>query len=149
MPAYFAYGANLDRIGMAQRCPGSHVVAPARLADYRFFIMVDGYASLRPEQGAVVHGLLWQLAPDDLAALDAYEEIGAGLYRRLTLSVMHDAGVADAIVYVGRSRETGESRPGYMENVLAAATLGGLPEAYLRELRGWLPATSRPSAAMA
>ena len=149
MPAYFAYGANLDRIGMAQRCPRSHVLSPARLADYRFFIMADGYASLRPERGAVVHGLLWQLAASDVAALDAYEEIDAGLYRRLELSVMRGDGAADAFVYLACSQESGEARSGYMEAVIASAEQCGFPENYLCELRGWLPTTGRNDSDMA
>ncbi|MGL4494164.1 MAG: gamma-glutamylcyclotransferase family protein, partial [Beijerinckiaceae bacterium] len=46
MPLYFAYGANMDREGMAKRCPASKPLGLARLARHRFVVTVDGYASV-------------------------------------------------------------------------------------------------------
>ena len=142
MPLYFAYGSNLDTAAMGRRCPGSRPLGLARLDGYNFFIMAEGYASVRARPGATVHGLLWDLAEADLPALDAYEEVEAGLYSKATLPVHAASGPVQALVYQGRSHSTGTPRPGYMEAVLAAAHACGLPESCRAELRRWL--TSPP-----
>ncbi|MEN9708785.1 MAG: hypothetical protein RIQ68_1193, partial [Pseudomonadota bacterium] len=46
MPLYFAYGSNMDVKAMAERCPRSTALGPARLARHRFFIMDSGWASV-------------------------------------------------------------------------------------------------------
>ena len=83
---HFAYGSNMDRRLMRRRCPGARLIGGAVLRDYRFIITKDGYASVAAARGALVHGLLWRLTPRDLAALNAYENIDAGLYRAASLT---------------------------------------------------------------
>ena len=139
MPPYFAYGSNLDRTAMAVRCPAPRLLGRARLSGHRFFIMVGGYASIRPEPKACVHGLLWNLAAADGPALDDYEEVDAGLYRRVMLPVEAASGTVEALVYQGLRETAGASRPGYMEAIVAAAKACGLPPEHCAELRGWLP----------
>ncbi|MBE7220012.1 MAG: gamma-glutamylcyclotransferase [Caulobacteraceae bacterium] len=141
MTLYFAYGANLDRAGMARRCPRSRPLGTARLEGHRFRIMEHGYATVVPVSGAEVHGVLWEVAPDDLPALDAFEEVDAGLYLRAALLVHHGPHRSEAMVYLAGSTAVGVPCPGYMEAVLRAATGWALPSAYLAELRGWLPGT--------
>lgn len=138
MPLYFAYGANLDRVAMAQRCPRSAALGPARLDHHRFIIMADGYATVIPASGAVVHGLLWDVPPDDLPALDDFEEVEAGLYRRTTLPITVGERDRHAAAYLAASVTPGVPCPGYMEAVLAAAEACGLPAPYRAELRTWL-----------
>ena len=139
MPLYFAYGSNLDRPAMAGRCPRSRPLGLARLRAHQFFIMHEGYASVRPVAGATAHGLVWDLADVDVAALDEYEEVDAGLYGRSVMQVEAASGPVDALVYRGSHSDVGVSRPGYMECVVAAAAACGLPPGYCLELRGWLP----------
>ena len=139
MPLYFAYGANMDVAAMALRCPRSTPVGPGRLANHRFFIMHEGYASVRPEAEATVHGLLWSLALADVPALDRYEEIGDGLYTKVVQPVIRPGGFRRALIYKGSGRETGSPKPGYMEAVLVAAESLDLPALYRDELRRWLP----------
>ena len=141
MTPYFAYGANLDRAGMARRCPRSRPRGTARLEDHRFLIMATGYATVVPAPGAVVHGILWDLANTDMPALDFFEEVDAGLYRKVALPVRLGADEVGALVYRGASTVRGVPCPGYMEMVLAAAAGWDLPAAYLSELRGWLAAS--------
>lgn len=142
MPLYFAYGANLDGNGMAHRCPGSRALGLASLEAHRFFIMAEGYGSVRPERDAAVYGLLWDLAPADIPALDAFEEVGSGLYIRSLVTVQDGTGAAEALVYRGRTESVGVPCPGYMEAVVEAAEAVGLPDAYRAELRRWLPSAS-------
>ena len=138
MTLYFAYGANLDRAGMAHRCPTSTLLGLARLDHHRFIVMSDGYATVLPAPGGVVHGLLWHVAADDWAALDDYEEVDAGLYRRAIAAVTGHDGLQPATIYLASSSTVGTPVPGYMERVLAAADACGLPVAYRAELKSWL-----------
>ena len=94
----------------------------ARLADYRFVITADGYASVAPARSSVVHGMLWRLTPRDRVTLDALGE-----YRRRALSRRDVAGAyrrhaASGLgLYRAAASATGGPKPGYMEIVVAAA----------------------------
>ncbi len=141
---HFAYGSNMDCGLMRRRCPGARLVGGAVLPNHRFIITKDGYASVVAARGAQVHGLLWRLTPRDLAALNAYENIDAGLYRAASLAVRAGGRAVRALVYLGRSGVPGRPRLGYMELVAAAAREAGLPADYVASLeRIWdLPSRS-------
>jgi gamma-glutamylcyclotransferase (GGCT)/AIG2-like uncharacterized protein YtfP len=143
MTLYFAYGSNMSRAPMRARCPSAREVGTATLAGYRLIVTSDGYASVVPEAGGIVHGLVWRLAPRDIAALDAYESLDTGLYRIVTLPVSVGARTLSAMVYIARSRTPGLPRPGYLEAVLAAARELDFPPAYVDALARWLPAGAR------
>lgn len=137
---YFAYGSNLDVAAMRSRCMASRPLGLGTLHGFEFFIGASGYASVRPRAGAVVHGLVWALAPRDLPALDRYEAVGSALYRKTWLSIRFRGSVRPMLIYVVRLQQAGAPRPGYMELVLASADIAGLPSAYVRNLRQWLVA---------
>lgn len=147
MPTYFAYGANMDVAAMRHRCPASVPLGPARLMGYRFLIMCDGTASVRHRSGAVVHGLLWRLAQADVPALDRFEEVDAGLYRKAVLPVLREAGGTQALVYLGHTVEEGVPAPGYLEAVVASASALLLPERYIRSLVSRSPGSGRSAGA--
>ena len=134
MTLYFAYGSNMNRTAMRQRCPGAGVVGPAVLEGHRFVIVSDGYASVLPASGGIVHGLLWRLDARSLAALNAYESLDAGLYRTTTLPVRTEGKRHAALVYLARSRKPGLPRPGYLEEVIAAARELNFPPDYVETL---------------
>jgi gamma-glutamylcyclotransferase (GGCT)/AIG2-like uncharacterized protein YtfP len=146
---HFAYGSNMDRDAMRRRCPAAAVVSAARLDGWRFVITRDGYASVVSAPGSAVHGIVWRLGARDLAALNAYEALDSGLYRRRTLPVCIPSGHVSALVYVGRERREGRPHPGYQESVVAAARDVGLPETYVRALERWLPSRTHQRAAPA
>jgi len=143
MTLYFAYGSNMSRAPMQVRCPTAREVGTATLAGHRLIITADGYASVVPEPGGIVHGLLWRLGPRDVAALDAYESLYTGLYRVVTLPVRAGARQMSAMVYVGRTHTPGLPRPGYLEPVIAAARELEFPPAYVDALARWLPSAPR------
>jgi len=137
---YFAFASNMDVRQMAERCAGAECLGAASLADHRFRIGRRGYATVVPEPGATVHGVLWSLHPRDEAALDVYEGIRHGLYRKVTHPVRTAQGEErDALVYVAGDPASGTAVPGYMQKVVAAALHHGLPAGYVDELKSWLP----------
>jgi gamma-glutamylcyclotransferase (GGCT)/AIG2-like uncharacterized protein YtfP len=147
MTLYFAYGSNMSRAAMRQRCPGARELGLAVLENHDFIIIRDGYASVLPSPGDTVHGLLWRLDPRALAALNVYESLDSGLYRAMTLPVRSAGRRVTALVYVARSRALGSPRPGYLEEVVAAARELGFPPAYIDMLTRWAPSGLRSAPA--
>jgi gamma-glutamylcyclotransferase (GGCT)/AIG2-like uncharacterized protein YtfP len=136
---YFAYGSNMSTQLMGRVCPQAQPVGPAQLDGWRFIVMRRGYASVVPQPGSVVHGVLWQITPRDVAALNAFENIDSGLYARRLLSVRRGARREPALVYVSPERREGRPRPGYVAIVVAAARAWGLPADYVAALQRWAP----------
>jgi hypothetical protein len=141
MTLYFAYGSNMHRAAMRRRCPAAHPVGPAALPGYSFFVGVDGWGSVKPSAGDIVHGVLWRLTPRDIAALHAYELLHQGLYDVRYLAVRSGSQRVRAMIYLLRRRAPGKPRPGYVELIAAAARGWKLPEPYIRSVERW--STSR------
>ncbi len=137
---YFAYGSNMSRGPMRARCRSAQEHGLAVLRGYRFVIMANGYASVVPAAGEEVHGLLWRIAPQDLAALDDYEDVAGGLYRQAMLPVLQqgqtglDGELTSALVYLGCEPREGRPSSSYMALVIEAARDCGLPEDYVAQL---------------
>jgi hypothetical protein len=136
---HFAYGSNMHRALMRKHAPAATPIGVARLADYRFVITADGYASVEPARARTVHGMLWRLTPRDRVTLDAWENIAGGLYRPETVPVHNDGRQRPALVYIARPRPRGQPKPGYMEIVVKAARELELPADYIASLQEWLP----------
>lgn len=137
MTLYFAYGSNMNRAAMRARCPGARAVGPATLEGHRFFIGLEGWGSVRPSPGKLVHGVLWRLTPRDIAALHAYELLHKGLYDVRWRPVLQGTRRVPAMIYLLRRRVAGRARPGYAELCAAAARSWHLPERYVRSLERW------------
>lgn len=137
---YFAYGSNMDPEQMARRCPGARALGRAELAGHGFRINSCGVATVVPELRGLVHGVLWCLDEMHVAALDRYEGVASGEYRRRRLAVRADTP-REALVYVASEDRDGTPRPGYLERVVAGALHFGLPQDYVMRLEGWGRAT--------
>ena len=97
---YFAYGSNMDQEQMADRCPDAKVVKAVRLADYRLAYRGAGYATILPEQGSHVDGVLWSITTIDEIKLDRYEGFPRH-YAKQPITVTDKNGMAvQAMVYV-------------------------------------------------
>jgi cation transport regulator ChaC len=135
---YFAYGANMERAAMAKRCPGATAHGVARLRGWRYTI-AQGYGTVARAPGGRVFGILWRLTPRDLAALNAFESLDSGLYRRAMLTVEIEGKRRRALAYVGRQCGKRRPMPGYQERVVAAACGWQMPPHYVGELRRLAP----------
>ena len=140
---HFAYGSNMHRAVMRKYAPHAQPLGIAALADFRFLITADGYASVAPRCGETVHGVLWRLTPRDRVTLDAWEGITAGRYRAAALPIGCAGCRRPALVYMARPLPAGRAKAGYMELVIAAAQEWKLPADYISSLQRWLP--RRPS----
>jgi hypothetical protein len=80
---------------------------------------------------------LWRIGPRDRVTLDAWENLGGGLYRAQTLPVRCAGRRVPALVYLARPSGQGRPKPGYVELVIAAAHEWRLPHAYIGTLERW------------
>jgi gamma-glutamylcyclotransferase (GGCT)/AIG2-like uncharacterized protein YtfP len=132
VPLYFAYGSNMDAAAMAVRCPRSRLIGRGRLAGYRTILMLSGFVSVAPDRRMCVHGVLWDVAVGDVAALDRYEDVAHGLYAKKNLPILREpVGSVRALTYVGARANFGAASRDYFDAVVAAARAQALPGAYI------------------
>jgi hypothetical protein len=147
MPLYFAYGANMNAGAMARRCPRSKALGPARLVRHRLAVMREGWLTVTRDPRSAVHGVLWDLALADVAALDRYEGMAQGLYAKLMQPVVAERGARQAIVYVGANAGPGAACPDYIAAIIAAARSWPLPAEAIEALERIAAAGARHAAA--
>ncbi len=139
---YFAYGCNIEPGHVARLCPTARAVSGARLADHRLTFPLrcaswgGAVASIEPSPAAEVWGVLWEVDGDSLAALDAYEEVAEGMYRRVRVEVESNGGRRPCWSYVARPDEVAPGPPSrrYMAALIGGARHFGLPEQYVATL---------------
>jgi hypothetical protein len=112
---------------MARRCPRSKALGLARLERHRLAVMREGWLTVIRDTRSAVHGVLWDLALSDVAALDRHEALPQGLYTKETQPIIAERGPKRAIVYFGTNDGPGVPRPAYIAEVLAAAKSWPLP----------------------
>ena len=112
---------------MARRCPRSKALGLARLERHRLAVMREGWLTVIRDTRSAVHGVLWDLALSDVAALDRHEALPQGLYTKETQPIIAERGPKRAIVYFGTNAGPGVPRPAYIAEVLAAAKSWPLP----------------------
>jgi hypothetical protein len=114
----------MDVNAMAGRCPRSK---PLGLARHRLAVIREGWVTAVRDPAYAVHGVLWDLALSDIAALDRYEGLAQGLYAKLTQAVIAERAAKRAIVYFGANPGPGILHPAYIAEVLTAARSWPLP----------------------
>ena len=130
---YLAYGSNLCAEQLAQRGPAAVAGEVVELRDGRFVINRLGVATMLPVVRARTLGLTWYLTEACEAALDGFEGVATGHYRKTEIV----AGEASALVYLSAEDRQGFARDGYLSRIDAAAARLGLPPSYRRELASW------------
>jgi len=137
---YFAYGSNMSGEQMRSRCPGARNPVIAVLDDHDWLLNRRGVATVEPAPGRQVHGVLWDVSADDLAALDRWEGVPR-YYRRSTMAVRTSTGTVDAEVYidpvVDPISDPDHWRPGYLDMIRRGAAERGLPEQWQQTLARW------------
>lgn len=135
---YFAYGSNMDRQQMRDRCPEAVLLGTARLPGYRFIINRAGVASVVLTGCHEVFGVLWDITATNEAALDDYEGLDEGWYSKTRLPIITRHGRVQAMLYIACDQTEGVPHRHYLANIVAAALEFDFPATYVGELRGWL-----------
>lgn len=132
---YYAYGSNMNLDQMEYRCPDAEVVGKAVLKDYRLVFRGNrsgnGVASVVPDPGKEVQGLLWKISPRCERSLDFYEGY-PNLYGKEEIKVQTEKGeVAKVAVYI--MNEPYQSQPAlpsefYLKGILDGCRQNHLPQ---------------------
>ena len=112
---YLAYGSNLNVAQMALRCPRAVKVGKSTIPNTR--LVFRGVADIEPCEGAEAHVGVWSITEACEVALDRYEGVRGGLYRKeyLPLRIRVDGEEMEekALVYVMNSHSYEEPGIGY------------------------------------
>ena len=110
---YFAYGSNLNREQMLERCPDSKPMFIATLRNYKLVFVGwsrqwrGGVASIKPFRGEKVLGAIYDISDQCLRRLDKYESS----YNRLNVTVFDEDGEPiEAITYI-KAVQSEETQP--------------------------------------
>lgn len=110
---YFAYGANLSRKQMLERCPDSKPKFMVTLPNYKLIFVGwsrkwrGGVATIKRFGGEKVLGGIYDVSEQCLRQLDRYEEG----YDRLKVTVFNEVGEPiEAITYI-KSGQLEETQP--------------------------------------
>ena len=112
---YFAYGSNLNKKQMMERCPDSKPVFTATLPNYKLVFAGwsrqwrGGVASIKSFRGDRVRGAIYEVSEQCLRQLDRFE---SG-YNRFKVTVLgEDSEPIEAITYIkaGQLEETPPSK---------------------------------------
>ncbi len=113
---YFAYGTNLNKKQMQERCPDSKPMFIATLHNYKLVFVGwsrqwrGGVASIKPFRGERVPGAVYELSDQDLRRLDKHEGY-PGAYDRLNVRLSDEYGeLVEAITYI-KAGQAEETRP--------------------------------------
>jgi len=133
----FGYGANLDA-SVYGRCPDAIDLGNAILPVHRWLATAAGVATVVPQPGGLVHGVLLSLSARDQDSLDRFEALDLGFYRREQHEVVTaTGGRVRAWVYFANQPEPGRPIPPYLTAVVEAARQRGFPADYIAELEAW------------
>jgi hypothetical protein len=125
---YFAYGSNLNMAQMAIRSPNAKPLGSAYFPGWR--LVFRGVADIEigePEDLLPVG--IWEIGPEDEAALDRYEGVSSGLYRQVMINGM--------MTYRMNSGGYRDPSPLYFKTILDGYRDFGLDESELYNARDY------------
>lgn len=138
---YAAYGSNLDPRRMALRAPASPVFATGWLHGWRL-TFAGGESEWAGSNATVVEDIaesvfvvLYDVPPADEQALDQWEDIDLGLWRKIRVRVQTLDGNPLAWLYALDDYEGGLPTVEQLATVADAAEAGGAPADYVQRLR--------------
>jgi len=130
MKLYFAYGSNLWRKQMEDRCPQHRVIGNGILKGYRWIITSKGYANIIQSETDEVYGVIYEISESDEHTLDYWEIEKAG-YRKETVEVEFEEQTLKCLVYVDSNEEEGQPKKEYMERIMKGLSDSNLPKEYM------------------
>jgi gamma-glutamylcyclotransferase (GGCT)/AIG2-like uncharacterized protein YtfP len=141
MTLYAAYASNLDPALMRERCPLSPHAGSGWLEGWRLTFGGEdlgwegALVTVVEEPDSRVFVALYDVSPYDEPALDAWEGVENGLYRKLKLRIHTLDGEKLAWLYVLDTYEGGLPSARYLGLIADAAEAADAPADYVRGLR--------------
>jgi len=111
---YIAYGSNMNVEQMAVRCPTAKLVGKTMMKNWR--LLFCSVATIERHKGSKVPILVWDLQPEDEAALDIYEGYPR-LYRKETVRIPIRGRKMSVMVYIMNSNRLSPPNASYLETI--------------------------------
>ena len=132
---FAAYGAGVNRAEMAKHCPTARLIGATELKNYRLAFRgskAGALATIEKAKGCIVPALLWEISPQDEAALDRWIGVPE-LYRKTAIKVRRDGTLADALIYILNSGKP-QNKPSafYYSTLLEGYTAAGFDTEILK-----------------
>ena len=99
---FAVYGVGLNRSEMVKHCPTAKPIGTTELKNFRLAFRggnACALATIEKKKGGSVPALLWEITPQDEAALGRWIGVPA-LYRKDTVKVRLNGTAMDAFVYI-------------------------------------------------
>ena len=142
---FAAYGVAVNRAEMAKHCPTAKLIGTTELKNYRIAFCgseAGALATIEKTKGGSVPALLWEISPQDEAALERWFGVPE-LYREATIKVRRGGAPVDALIFIlisGKPQNKpsafyystlleGYKAAGFDTEILKAAVLEGDPDA--------------------
>jgi cation transport regulator ChaC len=135
---YFAYGSNMDKKQMAERCPSATLMGKGFLAGYSFGVDAKGYATVGKKTGGTVEGAVWHLTKEDEESVYVREGVRSGCYSKEYINVEYNGYEIPMLVYISnRERANISSKKEYMRKVINAARDIPLSDDYISKIESF------------
>ena len=136
---YFAYGSNLNRSQMFQRCPDHKYIGNGHIKGYLWFINSRGYANIKISENDYILGAIYKISESDEYELDLKEGVFERCYEKFYLDVNFNNDVISCLVYIDPINEMGKPKQEYIDKLLAGFKEANLPiEYYNKYLKSFL-----------
>ena len=99
---FAAYGVGVNRAEMAKHCPTAKLIGTTELKNYRLAFRgsrAGALATIEKAKGSIVPALLWEISPQDEAALDRWIGVPE-LYRKSMIKVRRDGALVETLIYI-------------------------------------------------
>ena len=139
---YIAYGSNLNKRQMRQRCPTARPLGTRLVENCR--LVFRGVADIVHEEGCATPIGLWLINQPDERALDGYEGVHRGLYRKEQLEVEFNGKQRPALVYIMDSEGVYPPTQNYADAIRQGYKDFGLDTKHLDQAIAWAYEHKRP-----
>lgn len=132
---YFAYGTNMSRRQMNDRCPSNKILSKAKLKGYKFIFNSRGVATIILADKVEVHGVIYEIDKECLENLKRYEGY-PNFYEIEDVEVVDENNNRiETIVFIATDLNEGCPREDHLNIILTGAQENNLPLEYIKYLR--------------
>jgi adenine-specific DNA-methyltransferase len=125
---------------MKERCPTHRIIGKGTLKDYRWIISKRGYANIVKSETDKVEGLIYEIAESDEKALDTYEGVDEGSYRKEYPPIEFDGKQKNCLVYIDPVTQEGEPSQQYAAKIKQGVSDAQLSLEYVKKyMRAFIP----------
>ena len=140
---YIAYGSNLNKAQMKDRCPKATVFGTAEIKDYQLLFKKSKtkyYLTIEKKEGSIVPVAVWKITETDEKELDKREGVKTGCYYKaemeLSVKCVADNQVRKirGLIYIQpETHEIGQPTAEYMATCLQGYKDFGFDESILKK----------------